>query len=63
MKPRQIFLKELAEDSEHLREELGKFLRMKSSPEMAGYQEQLTDIIHQIMTLLNQEREALNSEK
>ena len=63
MNPRQIFLSELAEDSEHLREELGKFLRMKNNPEMAGYQDQLTDIIHQIMTLLNQEREAINSEK
>ena len=63
MTPHQIWLKELSEDTEHLREELGLYLRMKNNPEMAAYRDQLTDIIQQIMTLLHQEREAINLEK
>jgi hypothetical protein len=59
----QIWLMEIADDLEHLRRELGTFLRMRTSPEFIDYRDQLTEIIQQIMTILSQERELLNNEK
>lgn len=63
MTPRQIWLMEIADDLEHLRQELGTFLRMRGSQEFIEARDLLTDIIQQTMTILSQERELLNNEK
>lgn len=63
MTPRQIWLMEIADDLEHLRRELGTFLRMRGSQEFIEARDLLTDIIQQTMTILSQERELLNNEK
>ena len=63
MTPHQIWLKELVEDTEQLREELGAFLKMRNKPEMIEFRDELTGIIQQLMTLLSQEREEINGEK
>jgi hypothetical protein len=54
---------EIADDLEHLRRELGTFLRMRVSQEFIEARDLLTDIIQQTMTILSQERELLNNEK
>jgi hypothetical protein len=63
MTPHQIWLKELAEDTEQLREEFGIFLKMRNNPEMTELRDELTGIIQQLMTLLSQEREEINGEE
>ena len=63
MTPHQIWLKELVEDTEQLREELGTFLKMRNNPEMIEFKDELTGIIQQLMTLLSQEREEINGEE
>ena len=64
MTPHQIWVSELSEDSEHLRKELGVFLKMRDNINvMPDFRNELTDIIQHIMTILHQERDEVNSEK